>query len=73
MTVVTYSKARQNLSTLLNMAANEGEVVIRRQDGRLFSLRPQVRKRSPFAVKGVRTRVTTQDILECIRQSRRQA
>jgi antitoxin Phd len=70
MTVFTYSKARQNFSSLLDTASKDGEVLIRRRDGRLFSVRPQVRNKSPFDVAGIKTKVTTQQILEAIRESR---
>ena len=72
MTVFTYSQARQNFSSVLNIAAREGSVQIRRKDGQIFSILP-VRKprRSPFNIKGVKTAVKTRDILEAIRESRR--
>jgi len=70
MTVFTYSKARQNFSSLLNTASKDGEVLIRRRDGRLFSVRPQIHNRSPFDVAGIKTKVTTREIIEAVRESR---
>jgi antitoxin Phd len=70
MTVFTYSKARQNFSSLLNTASKDGEVLIRRRDGRIFSIRPQAKKTSPFDVNGIKTKITTKEILEIIRESR---
>lgn len=70
MTVFTYSKARQKFSYLLDLAGKEGEVLVRRKDGHLFSIRPQVRKRSPLDVKGIKTGVSTREIVEFIRESR---
>ena len=47
------------------------EVVIKRQDGSLFTMVPKPRQSSPFAVAGIKTQVTTEDILEAIRDSRK--
>jgi len=70
MKVFTYSEARQNLSELLNTAQNE-EVEIRRRDGSIFSVvQKKVKETSPFDVVGIKTRATTQDILDAIRESR---
>jgi len=70
MKVFTYSEARQNLSELLNTAQNE-EVEIRRRDGSIFSIVPKTEKeKSPFDVAGIKTRATTQDILDAVKESR---
>jgi prevent-host-death family protein len=47
MMVYTYSEARQNLASLLDKAAEEGEVRIKRKDGRVFVIKPQ-RWRDPL-------------------------
>ena len=70
MQVFTYSEARQNLSRLLKLAQKE-EVEIRRRDGALFSLTSKMKKAtSPFDVPGIKTKATTEDILDAIRSSR---
>lgn len=70
MRVFTYSEARRNLSKLLILAQKE-EVLIRRRDGAVFSLRAKRRKpASPFDVPGVKTAASTSDILEAVRESR---
>jgi len=70
MKVFTYSEARQNLSKLLFLAQTE-EVEIRKRDGSIFSLIEKKReKKSPFDVPGIKTRATTKDILEAIKESR---
>ncbi len=70
MKVFTYSEARQNLSKLLNIAQKE-EVEIRRRDGAIFSLVSKKEKAtSPFDVRGIKTRATTQNILDAVRESR---
>ena len=71
MTVFTYSEARQNFASVLNRARREGCVEIRRKDGSLFALSPVRKpKRSPLSVRGVKTGVTTKDIVAAIRESR---
>ena len=70
MKVFTYSEARQSLSKLLNIAQKE-EVEIRRRDGAVFSLTVKNEKvKSPFDVRGIKTKATTQDILNAIKKSR---
>ncbi len=70
MKVFTYSEARQNLSKLLNIALNE-EVEIRRKDGTIFSLTSKATKaRSPFDIPGIKTKATTRDIRNAVREAR---
>ncbi len=73
MAVYTYSKARQNLAALLEQAAREGEVRIKRKDGQVFVIRPEPRKGSPLDVEFVNLGITTHEIIECVRESRRMA
>ncbi len=70
MKVFTYSEARQNLSKLLNIAQKE-EVEIRRRDGTTFLLVSIIKEgKSPFDVSGIKTKATTKDILNAVRESR---
>lgn len=70
MKVFTYSEARQNLSKLLLLAQNE-EVEIRRKDGSIFSLTSKEKEsKSPFDISGIKTKATTQNILEAVKCSR---
>jgi hypothetical protein len=71
MKLYTYSTARQRLAEVLEEASREGEVQIRRQDGRLYVVTPVAESaQSPFAkvtggtVKGV----TSKDLLRAIRE-----
>jgi hypothetical protein len=66
----TYSDARQKLALLLELAARDGEVRIRRKDGRVFVLRPETRTGSPLDVPTVDLGVTTEEIVALIRESR---
>jgi len=70
MKVYTYSEARQKLSTVLDEARTE-EVIIKRRGGETFNVSfKKPRKISPFDVPGIKTKVTTNDILDAIRDSR---
>jgi hypothetical protein len=71
MIVYTYSEARQNLASLLEKAAKEGEVRIRRKDGQIFVIKPQPPEDSPLDVKGVDLGITTSEILQAIQEGRR--
>ena len=64
----TYSEARQKLASLLEQAAKDGEVRIKRKDGRIFVIRPQPRRNSvcrtelrgdsPLEVEGIDLGIT---------------
>jgi len=69
MKVYTYTKARQRLAAVLEEAKRE-EVVIRRRNGDQFTITPRQPRRSPFEVPSIRTRATTEDILDALRESR---
>ena len=70
MKVFTYSEARQNFSKILQLAKNE-EIEIRRKDGSVYSLKSKTkRKKSPFDVPGIKTRATTKNIVDAVRDSR---
>lgn len=70
MKVYTYSQARQNLAELLD-SAREAEVLIRRKGGDVFSVTLRRPANSPFDVPSVKTKATTQDIVEAVRDSRK--
>jgi len=74
MKVYNDSEARQNFSTVLNTALKE-EVIIARRDGskfRLISINDKSKKRkSPLeGIKGIKSAVSMDDILDAIRESR---
>jgi hypothetical protein len=71
MKLYTYSTARQRLAEVLEEASRDGEVQIRRQDGRVYAVTPVTKTaQSPFAhvtgrpVKGV----TSRDLLRAVRE-----
>lgn len=69
MKVYTYSQARQRLSEVLDTAVRE-EVLIRRRGRQTFSLVYKKPAKSPFDVPGIKTRATTRDIVDAVRESR---
>jgi PHD/YefM family antitoxin component YafN of YafNO toxin-antitoxin module len=70
-TVYTYSSARQNFATILDQALQEGQVKIKRKDGQVFVIQPEKQLSSPFAVESIELGVTTAEIVEFVRESRR--
>ena len=73
MTVYTFSEARQRFASLLEQARREGAVQIRRRDGQTFVVQPQRRDRSPLDVPGIKTDITTDEIVDIIREMRETA
>lgn len=71
MNVYTYSKARQNLASLLEQAVEEGEVRIKRKDGRIFVIKPEAAKDSPLDVEGVNLGISTDEIIRFIHEGRK--
>ena len=69
MKLYTDTQAIQKFSEVLNDAQTE-EVFIQRNDGVIFSIVRKEPPSSPFAVKGIRTASSTQDILDAIEKSR---
>ena len=71
MKLYTYTEARQNLASLLKQTLMDGEVKIKRKDGQIFIVRPQVMRKSPFDVKGINLGISTSEILEFVAECRR--
>ncbi len=69
MKVYSYSEARQKLAELLDQAQSE-EVLIKRKDGTVFSVKSKREKKSPFDVKGIQSKVTKKNIVDAVRESR---
>ena len=70
MLVVTYSEARQNFASVLDKSKNDGAVLIKRADGSVFRISPEVSDSSPFA--GIKTLfdIRHDDIMQSLRESR---
>ena len=71
MRVYTYSDARQSFKSLLDEADRTGSVGIRRKDGQIFVLRPEIPKESPLDVPGVDLGLTRAEIVDLIHEGRR--
>ena len=70
MLVVTYSEARQNFASVLDKSKNDGAVLVKRADGAVFRISPEVSDSSPFA--GIKTLfdIKHDDIMQSLRESR---
>ena len=67
----SYSEARGNFATVLDEAARDGAVEIRRRDGAVFRILPlRKSKASPLDVKGVKLKVTADDLVAIVREGR---
>lgn len=69
--VYTYTEARQKLAALLDQAAAEGEVRIKRRDGQTFVVRIEKQRTSPLDVEGVELGLSHSEILQFVREGRR--
>lgn len=70
MKVYTFSKARQELASVLDQAKKEGGVRIKRRDGQTFVILPDRTSASPLDVKGVTVRLSRAEIVQAVRESR---
>lgn len=68
----TYLETQQPLSVLLEQARQEGEVRIQREDGEIFVLKPEGAKPSALDVEGLDLEFSTEEIIEFIREGRKQ-
>jgi len=67
----SYSEARGNFATVLDEAARDGAVEIRRRDGTVFRILPlRKSKASPLDVKGVKLTVLSDDLVAIVREGR---
>ncbi len=71
MTTYTYSEARQNFAAVLDKAKKEGKVLIKKRDGSSFILSPLPVAESPLNVKGINIDLTSQEILDVLKEVRR--
>jgi len=67
----TFSRARQELASLLDLAREEGGVLIRRRDGQLFEVKPAPRTgRSSLDVPGVDLELPAGEMMAALAESR---
>ena len=70
MHIYTFSEARQKLSEVLKLAESDGEVMIRRQNGSRFIIKPYEQEFSPLDGDGISLDITKKDIVEAVRKIR---
>ncbi len=70
MQVYTFSEARQKLAAVLEQASIDGEVLIKRRDGRNYILKSETSNRSPLDVKGVDIGISASEIVDVVREGR---
>ena len=66
----TFLDTQRELSDLLDEARRTGGVRIQRSDGQTFVLMPETEKHSPLDVTGIDLGVSTEEIVNIIRESR---
>jgi hypothetical protein len=70
----TTSQIQKQLIDLLQKVLREGQVQFKSNDGQVFVIRPilseRTSKTSPLDVRGIKLPVTTNDILQAVRESR---
>ncbi len=66
----TYSEARQKLASVLEQAENTGKDLIRRKDGHTFALTPEKAVSSPLDVPSIKAAISTQEIVDIVRNGR---
>lgn len=71
MRMYTYSEARQHFAEVLDSAQRDGGVKIKRRDGRVYLLKPELFNESPLEVKGVDLEIEAEEIVNCVREGRR--
>jgi antitoxin Phd len=69
--VYTYTEARQKLATLLDKALRDGEVLIKRRDGQVFVVKPQIPRDSPLDVEGLDLDIKATEIVAFVQEGRR--
>jgi len=67
----TFSEARQALASVLELALREGAVRIRRRNGQVFVLRPELSDASPLDVDGLNLDLTRDDVVALVHEGRR--
>ena len=70
----TISQVQKQFSTLLKKVLSEGQIKFKTPDGQVFVIYPvpPVKKsnKSPFDIRSIKLPITTDDILQSVRESR---
>lgn len=72
--IYTTSQIQKQLPDLLEKALLEGQIQFKTRDGQVFIIRPIASRKStntsPLDVRSIKLPVTTNDILQAVRESR---
>ena len=66
----SFSEARQNLATVLDVADKEGAIRINRKDGQAFILKPVPVSGFSLNIKAINVDITTDYIADIVRKGR---
>jgi len=66
----SFTEARQHFASILDEARKEGVVCVKKRDGESFYIKPAIPKKSPLDIKGVNLGVSSNEIVDIIRESR---
>lgn len=72
MTTYSVVKAKKYLERLLKISKQEGSVKIKQKDGVIFTLKPDNKNASPLDIEGIDLEIKTDEIIEIVRESRKQ-
>ena len=70
MTIYTFSEARQKFASVLDKAKADGKVLIKRKDGSVYVIQPASNKKSPLNVEGIDLGLSTDEIVDIVREVR---
>ncbi|HEO64854.1 MAG TPA: type II toxin-antitoxin system Phd/YefM family antitoxin [Spirochaetes bacterium] len=70
MSLYSASKAEEDFPFLLDQALKEGEVKIKRKDGRIFVIKPEPVSDSPLNVDGIHVNLNQDEIIQFIHEAR---
>ncbi len=71
MSIYSASKAEEDFLFLLDQALKEGEVKIKRKDGRIFIIKPEPVGDSPLNVDGISLNLSQDEIIQSIHEGRK--
>ncbi len=66
----SFTEARQHFASILDEARKEGVVCVKKRDGESFYIKPAIPKKSPLDIKGVNLGVSSNEIVDIIREGR---
>jgi hypothetical protein len=71
MNIYSISEFEQKVPTILDLAIEDGKVLIKKDEETIFVIMPYITKSSPFDIKGIHSDITTEEIISFIRESRK--